>query len=157
MVFARRTLLIAFASGAGAGYVPWIPGTAGTLLALPLSMALNRIAAARLPLALVTIGAFVFLAAWISARGEELFGKKDAQRIVIDEIAGFLVANFLWPTGLRSTAFAFLLFRLFDIIKPYPARRAERIQGGLGVVLDDLIAGLYTFLSLRLLSTWGIL
>ena len=72
-------------------------------------------------------------------------------------MAGFLVANFLSPLGLSSTVFAFLLFRFFDIIKPYPARRAERIHGGWGVVLDDLIAGLYTFFSLRLLAPWGLL
>ena len=157
MIFSQRTLMLAFASGAGAGYFPWAPGTAGTLVALPLSIALNRIAAARLSLALITLAAFVLLAAWVSARGEELFGKKDAQKIVIDEMAGFLVANFLWPLGLSSTAFAFLLFRFFDIVKPYPARRAERIHGGWGVVLDDLIAGLYTLLSLRLLAPWGLL
>lgn len=157
MIFSQRRLLLLFATGAGAGYSPWAPGTVGTLAALPLSLALNRIAATRLPLALITLAAFAALAAWISARGEELFEKKDAQKIVIDEIAGFLIANFLWPLGLSSTALAFLLFRFFDIIKPYPARRAERIHGGWGVVLDDLIAGLYTFFSLRLLAAWGLL
>jgi phosphatidylglycerophosphatase A len=146
-----------FASGAGAGYFRWAPGTMGTLVALPLSVGLNRIAAAGIPLALVTLAAFVLLAVWVAGRGEQLFGRKDAQRIVIDEIAGFLVANFLWPLGLKSTVFSFLLFRIFDIIKPYPVRRAERLHGGLGVVLDDLIAGLYTFVSLRFLIGWGFL
>jgi len=69
MIFSQRTLMLAFASGAGAGYFPWAPGTAGTLVALPLSIALNRIAATRLSLALITLAAFVVLAAWVSAWG----------------------------------------------------------------------------------------
>lgn len=155
MLVSQKTLLTVFATGFGVGYVPKAPGTAGTLAALPLSIGLNRIAVTQLPLALITLAAFVALAMWVSHGAEELFGKKDAQRIVIDEMAGFLVANFLLPVGLVSTTSAFLLFRFFDIIKPYPARRAERIHGGLGVVSDDLIAGFYTFLSLRLLAAWG--
>ena len=89
--------------------------------------------------------------------GEDIFRQKDCRRIVIDEIAGFLVANFLSPAELLPIVLAFLLFRLFDIIKPFPAARAERISGGLGVILDDLIAGFYAFVILRLLFFWGLL
>jgi len=70
-------------------------------------------------------------------------------------MAGFLLANFLSPQGLGTTAVAFILFRFFDIIKIFPAGRAEKIEGGLGVILDDLIAGLYTFVVIRLLLVWS--
>ncbi|MEK7341310.1 MAG: phosphatidylglycerophosphatase A [Candidatus Binatota bacterium] len=144
------------ATGAGVGYFPWFPGTAGTLLAIPLSLALNRIAAAALPLSLLTLAAFIVGATWFCQKGEEIFAEKDPPRIVIDEIAGFLLANFLSPAGFYPTAAAFLLFRFFDIMKVFPGGRAQQIQGGVGVILDDLIAGLYTFLILRLLIFWSL-
>lgn len=84
-------------------------------------------------------------------------GEKDSPRIVIDEIAGFVLANFLSPPQLKPTLAAFILFRFFDIIKLFPAGRAEKISGGAGVVLDDLIAGLYTFVILWLLFFGGLL
>lgn len=84
-------------------------------------------------------------------------GEKDSGKIVIDEMAGFLLANFLAPVRLVPTIAAFLLFRLFDIIKPFPARRAERLSGGFGVILDDLVAGVYTFFILHLLVFGNIL
>lgn len=138
------------------GYLPWFPGTAGTLLAIPLALALNRIAAASLPLSLLTLAAFIVGATWFCQKGEEIFAEKDPPRIVIDEIAGFLLASFLSPAGFYPMAAAFLLFRFFDIMKVFPGGRAQQIQGGVGVILDDLIAGLYTFLILRLLIFWSL-
>jgi phosphatidylglycerophosphatase A len=145
-----------FVTGAGAGYLPWVPGTAGTLVAIPLSLGLNRIAGTSFYLALLTLAAFIAVATWLCNKGEEIFQAKDCSKIVIDEIAGFMVANFASPTRLKPAILAFLLFRFFDIIKPYPARRAERISGGLGVILDDLIAGVYTFAIVRLFLSWGV-
>lgn len=144
-------------TGAGAGYFPWFPGTAGTLVALPLSLALNRIASASLTLGLLTFSAFVLGAVWLAREGEAIFREKDSPKIVIDEIAGFVLANFLSPPELKPTLAAFFLFRFFDIIKLFPAGRAEKIPGGAGVVVDDLIAGLYTFMILRLLFLGGLL
>jgi len=143
-------------TGAGAGYLPWAPGTAGTLVAIPLSLGLNRIAGASFYLALLTLIAFVAFATWLCKIGEEIFADKDCPKIVVDEIAGFLVANFASPAGLKPALLAFLLFRFFDIIKPFPAGRAERISGGAGVILDDLIAGFYAFFVLRLFLSWGV-
>lgn len=97
------------------------------------------------------------VAAWFCQKGEEIFHAKDCPKIVIDEIAGFLLANFLSPPGLIPTVLAFLLFRFFDITKVFPADRAQQIPGGIGVILDDLIAGLYTFFILRLLIFWSFL
>jgi phosphatidylglycerophosphatase A len=157
MDFIHRSTILFFATGAGAGYSPWMPGTVGTAVAIPLSLALNRLAETSLPLSLLTLGAFTLSAAWFSAKGEEIFKEKDSEKIVIDEIAGFLFANFLSPTEVNNLAVAFLLFRVFDIIKVYPAGRAESIRGGFGVILDDVIAGLYTFLIVHLLLFWGLL
>lgn len=120
-----------------------------------MSLALNRIAGASLPVALLTLIAFIAAAGWLCQRGEEIFRQRDCPKIVIDEFAGFMLANFASPAGLRPILFAFLLFRFFDIIKPFPAARAEKLPGGFGVIADDLIAGLYTFVILRLLLAWG--
>jgi phosphatidylglycerophosphatase A len=125
-------------------------------VAIPLSLGLNRIAGTSLYLALLTLAAFIAVATWLCNKGEEIFQAKDCPKIVIDEIAGFLVANFASPTRLKPAILAFLLFRFFDIMKPYPARRAERISGGLGVILDDLIAGVYAFAIIRLFLSWGV-
>lgn len=145
------------ATGAGAGYAPLFPGTVGTLLAIPLSLALNRIAAVSLPLALLTLTAFIVSATWFCQKGEDLLRQKDSPKIVIDEVAGFLLGNFLSPPAIKPAAAAFLLFRFFDIIKIFPAGAAQKLPGGVGVMLDDLIAGFYTFLIVRLLAFWGFL
>ncbi len=157
MGFSHRSIILFFATGIGAGYFPWIPGTVGTVVAIPPSVFLNRVAAASLLLSFLTLAAFIAAAVWFSGKAEEIFKAKDSNKIVIDEIAGFMVANYLSPPGISALIAAFLLFRLFDIIKIYPAAQAEKIHGGIGVVLDDLIAGLYTFLAVRLLLFAGVL
>ncbi|HEX9445511.1 MAG TPA: phosphatidylglycerophosphatase A [Candidatus Binatia bacterium] len=152
-----QQIILFLVTGAGAGYIRLAPGTAGTVVAIPLSLALNRIAGRSLPLALLTLAAFIAAAVWLCGEGEKIFREKDSQRIVIDEVAGFLLANFAAPAGPKPALLAFLLFRFFDILKPFPARRAEKIPGGLGVALDDLVAGLYTFVIARLIFSWGLL
>lgn len=137
--------------GAGAGYIPRLPGTAGTLVAIPLSLGLNRVAASNLPLAVLILVASIFLAIWLSTKAANILKQKDPQIIVIDEIVGFVVANFLAPPGLAALLWSFVLFRLFDIGKVFPINRLEQLPGGAGIVLDDVMAGLYTLISLRLL------
>jgi phosphatidylglycerophosphatase A len=80
---------------------------------------------------------------WAAARAEGLFGKRDDGRITIDEVAGMLLSLAFLPYRLEVVVAAFLLFRVFDITKPPPARAAESLPGGLGVMADDLVAGLY--------------
>jgi phosphatidylglycerophosphatase A len=75
-----------------------------------------------------------------------MLARKDPQCIVIDEIIGFLIANFLNQQKLSSLALAFILFRFFDIVKLFPAAKAETLPGGFGIVLDDVVAGVYTFI-----------
>jgi phosphatidylglycerophosphatase A len=137
------------ATGLGSGFAPLAPGTAGTLVGIPLFLVFST-----LPwtLWLITVVAFAFLAWHVSEEAEKLFGRKDARCIVIDEIAGLQWSLFLIAPTALHVALGFFLFRLFDIVKPFPARRfEERLPGGLGVVADDLTAGVYTNVVLRIL------
>jgi phosphatidylglycerophosphatase A len=108
------------------------------------------------PLWLITIIALTCLAWYVSEEAEKLFGRKDAPRIVIDEIAGLQWSLFLIAPTALSLVLGFLLFRLFDIVKPFPARLfQDRLPGGLGVVADDLAAGVYANGVLQLLIHLG--
>ncbi|MEE9935707.1 MAG: phosphatidylglycerophosphatase A [Deltaproteobacteria bacterium] len=142
------------ATGFGAGLSPVAPGTAGTLVGM-----LVCLASAPLP----GLWRFFFVVAisaasiYVAQRAEALYGKTDDQRIVIDEIAGFQVAMLpVTITGLHLCV-AFVLFRIFDIWKPFPLDRFQKFKGGWGVVADDLGAGCYAGLLLFLFSLTGIL
>jgi phosphatidylglycerophosphatase A len=152
--FCRRAVLL-FVTGAGAGYFPRMPGTIGTLVAVPFSLALNRIAVRNFPLAACIVAAAIICAVWLSTKGAGILKQKDPQVIVIDEIAGFLVANFLAPSRWTTLLCSFILFRFFDIAKVFPTNRLEQLPGGAGIVLDDVMAGLYTLVILRLILMTG--
>lgn len=151
-----RNFILLLASGAGIGYLPRMPGTLGTLVGLPVSFAINRLEQAYPLLGVGALVGLAMIAILVAGHAARLLSAKDPQIIVIDEIAGFALANFLSDTATAIVG-AFVLFRLFDIAKVYPARRLERLPGGAGVVLDDLLAGLYVFVILRLLSWMGLL
>ena len=151
-----RAITLLAATGAGVGYLPWLPGTFGTCLAIPFSLALNQ-ATQRFYSALVALAGFTAFAIWLSGKASAILGLKDPQVIVIDEIAGFLIANFLNQPTLSSLILAFILFRFFDIVKPFPAAKAERLPGGFGIVLDDVVAGLYVIVTLYMLARWSLL
>lgn len=153
----KRQLMLLVVTGAGAGYVPLAPGTVGTVLAIPLSLALNRVATFSLPLALLILGGLIAAAIVLSTRAAQILGSKDPPVIVIDEIAGFLVANFLNTAKLMPLVLAFALFRVFDITKVFPASRLEKLPGGAGIVLDDVMAGIYTFIALRILVGFALI
>jgi len=130
-----------------AGYFPFAPGTFGSLIALIIIWFL--IPCFFYILAPISIGLF-FLSVWSATRAEETFGK-DGSPIVIDEVTGMVISLIFVPEDIKYFVGAFLLFRLFDIIKLPPARRMERLKGGWGVTLDDVIAGIYANLSLHLI------
>jgi phosphatidylglycerophosphatase A len=132
----------------GVGYLPLMPGTFGSLVGVAIFLALTRVAAGSILLvaALVSILIFTFAGIWAGSRTEELSGRKDPGKIVVDEVAGQLIALFplvfaLW--SMKTVMVSFILFRFFDIVKPYPAGRFERLKGGLGIMCDDLVAGVY--------------
>lgn len=127
------------AGGFGAGAVPKMPGTAGSLVALPLISALHPLGFIVNAVVLVCV---VLLGTWVSERVSQDLGVEDHSSIVIDEIAGMLLA-FLWaPVSLISLLVGFVLFRVFDIWKPWPISWVDQhIHGGIGVMLDDVLAG----------------
>ncbi len=136
----KNRLAWSLATWFGCGLSPVAPGTVGTLGTLPLYFAIRgygqlAIAAA----ALVVTGVGV----WASNVVVDESGEKDPQRIVIDESAGVLVALAAAPPTWAGVALAVVLFRLFDITKPFPARRAERLPAGWGVMADDIVAGVF--------------
>lgn len=139
-----RALAVMLATVGGVGYVPVASGTVGSLVALPL---LPPLAALRghSPLAYAAVlVALVAVAVWSAGRAEAVFGGHDHSRIVIDEVAGLVVAGAFLPGTWGAAALAFVLFRAFDVLKPFPAGRIDgRVKGGLGVVGDDLVAGVY--------------
>ena len=106
------------------------------------------------PLAVVTLIGSICCAIWLSTQGAEILGQKDPGIIVIDEIPGFLVAYFTAPFEMIPLILAFLLFRFFDIAKVFPASTLEKLPGGAGIVLDDVMAGIYTLVILRLIFSW---
>lgn len=120
------------------------PGTVGSLVAL---VALWLIPFNR-PSLLLLLGIVVVVGTWAASRAERLLERRDPGIIVVDEVAGMIVSVLFLPRTPLVLIAAFLLFRLFDIWKPYPVRASQDLPGGLGVMVDDLLAGLYTLLLL---------
>lgn len=133
----------------GAGLMPGAPGTFGTLAALPLAVLTNHLGVFYEVLALVIL---IPTAVWSSGLSQKLLGREDPREVVIDEVAGFLLAILLLPASWLLWSLGFILFRFFDILKPFPIGMLEKkIKGGAGIVLDDLMAGVYANLSVRVL------
>lgn len=142
-------LILLLATGLGLGLIPGAPGTYGTLLGIPLAWVFARPGILINSLSLLT---FAALSIWAAGRAEAILKKHDAREIVIDEVAGMAVTLFLIPFNHETAIVGFLLFRFFDIVKLGPVKWADnRLPGGLGVVADDLLAGVFANLSLRLL------
>jgi phosphatidylglycerophosphatase A len=129
------------------GFFPIAPGTAGSLAALALFALVRWVGIPGVEVAAIPI---VFVAGvWAAGGAEATLARKDPGPVVIDEVLGMLITLALQPVSLLGVAIGFLLFRVFDIIKPYPAGRLERLHGGLGIMLDDAMAGVYAWLALR--------
>lgn len=145
---ALKGLILCLSSGSYLGYIPLASGTFGTLWGLPIFFLLSaqplRI---QIPIIIVSIALAVFLA----GQAEKYWGKKDPSQVVIDEIVGYMVTvagmSFSWTTAILG----FFIFRIMDIVKPYPIRKIDQtIPGGWGIVLDDVLAGIYSQFLLRL-------
>lgn len=136
----------------GTGLIPLAPGTMGTLGAIPLVLLFSLFGQILYPL--LTIG-FIALSIWAAGKTSKLLNREDPPQVVIDEVAGFLITLLYLPPAWPNLLLGFFLFRLFDIIKPFPAGRLERIKGGPGIVLDDLMAGVYANLCLRVILWVG--
>jgi phosphatidylglycerophosphatase A len=143
---AARAVILFISQGAYAGRFPVAPGTAGTIVGIFLYAVMKNLAPGPYFALFILIS---LLGTWAAGRAESLLGTKDSASIVIDEIAGFLLAMFMVPTSWGFVAAGFLLFRAFDIVKPWPLRRLQDLHGGPGVMLDDIGAGIYTNLVLQ--------
>jgi phosphatidylglycerophosphatase A len=146
-----RRLTLFVASGAYTGYIPVASGTWGTLVAFPLFWMLapwqHRSPALYLGVFIVA----VLAACWIAGRAEVLLQEHDSHAIVIDEIVGYLAATLFMAPTWENTLLAFVIFRIFDVIKPPPAGYIDRaVPGGAGVVLDDVVSGIYANLAARI-------
>ena len=138
------------AFGFGTGTIPVAPGTFGTLIAIPFYLVMQSLT----PLAYFAVTALVIiLSIMICEKATRDIGVEDHQGMCLDEIVGYLVTMFCAPPGWKWIWIGFLLFRLFDIWKPWPVRVAdERVHGGFGIILDDVLAGIYSCIVLQLLA-----
>ena len=165
----------------GVGYLPLAPGTWGSLVGIGVYVLVRGIAmklffgaaAGRnftllhvyygvVAFELAVIVMITLFGIWAASRTEKLSGRKDPSKVVIDEVAGQFIAlipvPFVLGAAWWSTILAFVLFRIFDIVKPYPARRFESLHGGLGIMADDVVAGVYAavVVAVAVVASWYI-
>jgi phosphatidylglycerophosphatase A len=144
----HNKLVVFFATGCYSGFSPGAPGTAGSVIGVALFWFLSPLS---FPLYAVTVIAFIFLSIWCAARASVIFQTKDPSQVVIDEIAGYLVTMTALPPSWGYIIAGFILFRIMDIVKPYPIRWIDQnIAGGYGIVLDDVLAGVYANIILQI-------
>lgn len=140
------TLALALATSFGVGYVPFAPGTFGSAAGLLLWALLPASAGVQI----AAVVAVLAIGTWAAELTERRVGATDPGIVVVDEVLGMIVTLALVPVGWGGALAGFILFRVFDVIKPYPANRFEDFHGGLGIMLDDAMAGVYANLALRL-------
>jgi phosphatidylglycerophosphatase A len=145
----REEVVVFLATGFYIGNIPFAPGTLGSLIGLPVCFVL---AVLKLPQAIACALLFIFFAIWIANSAERVLNRTDPGCIVIDEVAGMVVTLIGLPFNLTTAVFGFFCFRILDILKPFPIRFLDKkISGGLGVVADDVAAGIIANLLIRLI------
>ena len=148
MNFGEKAVMF-LATGFYVGNVPLAPGTLGSLIGLPLCFLLAGI---QLPAAITLAMLFIGFAVWIANTAEKTLKQKDPGCIVIDEIAGMVVTLIGLPLNLATAGTGFIIFRILDILKPFPIRTLDkRLTGGIGIVADDVVAGIFANIFLRIL------
>ncbi len=145
--------VILLATGFYTGYAPVVPGTFGTLVGIPAAFLLSWL---RPGAAAVVLVVLIAVSCWIADRAEGIYGMKDPNDIVIDEVVGYMVTVWALPFTWVTVVAGFVLFRVLDILKPFPIRKVEGwIPGGAGVVMDDVLAGIYGWIILQgILRLW---
>lgn len=177
---AKDYLALAIAT-CGVGYLPLAPGTWGSLVGVGVyvlvrgaamkfffeagagrNLTLLHVYYGVIVFELVAVFAIALAGTWAASRTEKLSGSKDPGKVVIDEVAGQFIAlipvPFVLGAAWWSVILAFILFRFFDIVKPYPARKLESLHGGLGIMADDVVAGIYAAIvvALAVVMSWFI-
>ena len=152
----HRRVGVFIATCAYVGYVPVAPGTFGSAVGIAVYYVVRRQASAAIELG--TIAVLLVIGLWAATEAEHHFGGIDPRPVVIDEVIGMLITLALVPVNIVGVLVAFLIFRVLDVVKPWPARRLEHLPGGFGVVLDDVMAGIYGNVIMmglvRLLPSW---
>ena len=147
-VWSNPLHFIAF--GFGTGTIPVAPGTFGTLIAIPFYLAMQTLSVSSYLALLLLI---IVTSMWICHKVTLEIGIEDHQGMCLDEVVGFLVTMFYAPHGWKWIWFGFILFRLFDILKPWPIRYVDRnIHGGVGIILDDVLAGVLSCIVLQIFA-----
>jgi phosphatidylglycerophosphatase A len=147
-----RSAVVFLASVAYVGYIPIASGTFGSAVAIPLFWGFHHLRGTSVPLYLLTFVAAVAAACWVAGEAEKHLAEHDSSKIVIDEVVGYLAATLFIAPTLTNSLLAFLIFRVLDVIKPFPANRIDKnLPGGPGVVLDDVVSGLYSNVILQIL------
>jgi phosphatidylglycerophosphatase A len=139
-------LAVFLATAAGAGYSPIAPGTVGSLVGLVAYLYTMRLPAAW---QLGILAAIVIAGTWAASVAARYFGREDPGHVVIDEVAGQLLTLMLTGVGLNGAIAGFFLFRILDVVKPWPAAQFERLHGGIGIMTDDLMVAVYGNLILQ--------
>jgi phosphatidylglycerophosphatase A len=145
----RRSFAVWLAMGFGSGLSPIVPGTVGTLPAWLLALAIGSVAPPSVWAMSAAALAACLVGFWAATAAEAVLGH-DPKAVVIDEWAGILIALIGVPVTLGAYLFAFVAFRIFDVLKPPPAAQVESLPGGYGVVMDDVFAGLYALVAYHL-------
>jgi phosphatidylglycerophosphatase A len=144
----KTRLAVLLATFGYVGHFPIAPGTAGSAAGLVLFAALRLAGSPALELAVIVV---LFAAGcWAGSVAERHYGRTDPGFVVLDEVVGMLLTLVLVPVSWSGALIGFFLFRGFDILKPFPARQCERLHGGLGIMADDAVAGIFGNLALRL-------
>lgn len=136
-----KKLIIQLATGLGVGRIPRVPGTAGTLMGVILYLILARVFPSLIYYA-IALGVLFLVGVWISGKAEKYLGNKDDQLIVFDEIVAFPVAMFALPSSFLYILTGFVLFRVFDMVKPFRIEKIQKLNGGWGIMGDDLAAAI---------------
>ena len=142
-----KALAVFLASFGYVGYFPIAPGTAGSAAALVLFYALRWIGNPAIELGAIV--AVFAIGVWAAHGTEAALGRKDPGIVVIDEVLGMLITLAVLPVSIWGVLVGFLLFRIFDVVKPFPAAQLEHLHGGMGIMADDAVAGLYSHVLLR--------
>ena len=143
------TRLAVFIATVGyAGYFPIAPGTLGSLAGLLVYLVVWWSGSVAVEVGLIVV--LFAVGIWAGTTAERFFGGIDPGPVVIDEVVGMLITLAFIPVGVSGALIGFVLFRIFDVLKPYPAGRFERLHGGLGVMADDAMAAVYANITLRL-------
>ncbi|MCK5437924.1 MAG: phosphatidylglycerophosphatase A [Desulfobulbaceae bacterium] len=142
-------LIMAIATGCFVGYLPIAPGTWGSALAIPIHFLLIQLSAEHY---FTALGIIFVISVVTAGSAEKIIDRKDPGVIVIDEIIGMLITLIGAPNNILVWILGFLIFRFFDILKPFPIRLIDRrVNGGIGIVMDDVLAGIYSLIILQII------